>query len=98
MNTMNQLSTTAMLFKSLGDETRLSIVRKLAGTAHTEVNSRAIVNDCALALELSQPTMSYHFQTLVAAGVLQERKVGVEKYYQLNHQKLQAAGIDVQRL
>jgi DNA-binding transcriptional ArsR family regulator len=87
----------AAIFKSLGDETRLSIVRKLARDGG-EANSREIVSGCMAALNLSQPTMSHHFSTLVAAGVLQERKIGVEKYYQLNLPLLERVGINPNKL
>lgn len=94
---METTQNAATVFKSLGDETRLSIVRKLA-RENTEVNGREIVLDCAIALKLSQPTMSHHFQTLVTARVLLERKVGVEKHYRLNQPLLEEAGIDVQKI
>ena len=94
---MEQTYNTALIFKSLGDETRLSIVRKLARDG-CEVNGKEIVLDCAIALKLSQPTMSHHFQTLVAASVLTERKVGVEKIYQLNESLLETIGIDIHKL
>lgn len=94
---MDTLHTNAAVFKCLGDETRLSIVRKLAHEGK-EVNSSDIVSDCSVALKLSQPTMSHHFQKLVTAGVLLERKVGVEKYYQLNVDVLAGAGINTQKL
>lgn len=95
---MNILSRdTVAVFKSLGDATRLSIARKLA-QCEGEVNSREIVSDCALALKLAQPTMSHHFQTLVASGVIDERKVGVEKYYRLNRQLLEDVGINPHKL
>lgn len=93
---MNE-KTVALVFKSLSDETRLSIVRKLAHEGR-EVNSQEIVSDCAIALTLSQPTMSHHFSTLVAAGVLNERKEGVEKFYLLNTELLWNVGVDVERL
>lgn len=94
---MNAINNPAVIFKSLGDETRLSIVRKLAHE-DKEVNGRDIVLDCAVALKLSQPTMSHHFQTLVSAGVLIERKVGVEKHYQLNQPLITSIGIDAHKL
>ena len=88
---------TAVILKSLADETRLSIVRKLAQDGK-EVNGADIVSDCSVALKLSQPTMSHHFQKLVAAGVLTERKVGVEKYYKLDQKLLKTIGINAKKL
>lgn len=94
--TTSPIDTIAIL-KSLADDTRLSLVRKLA-SCECEVTSSEIISGCATALALSQPTMSHHFQKLVAAGVVTERKVGVEKYYTLNHQLLQSIGINAQQL
>lgn len=88
---------TAAILKSLADDTRLSIVRKLARD-DCEVPASGITSDCALALKLSQPTMSHHFAKLVASGVLLERKHGVEKYYQLNNKLLASIGIDAGKL
>lgn len=85
------------VFKSLGNNTRLDIVRKLARDG-CEVKSSEIISGCMVALDLAQPTISHHFSTLVAAGVLLERKVGVEKYYQLNVPLLERVGIDPYRL
>ncbi len=93
---MNNTST-ANILKSLADETRLSILRKLARD-NCEVNGSDIVSDCSLALKLSQPTMSHHFQKLVAAGVVTERKSGVEKFYQINRPLLDSIGINADKL
>lgn len=93
---MEHISIAAIL-KSLADDTRLSIVRKLARD-DCEVNSRDIVTDCSIALELSQPTMSHHFNKLVATGVIRERKVGVEKMYVLNRELLEGIGINAGKL
>ena len=72
-------------------------MRKLARD-NCEVVGSDIVNTCAQFLKLSQPTMSHHFHKLVASGVVLERKVGVEKYYQLNHELLERIGIDATKL
>jgi DNA-binding transcriptional ArsR family regulator len=87
----------AVVFKSLADETRLSIVRKLAEDK-CEVKGGDIINSCAEFHKLSQPAMSHHFSKLVAAGVLLERKAGVEKHYELNTQLLNETGIDPSKL
>lgn len=85
------------ILKSLADETRLLIVRKLASD-DCEIASNKLVANCARVLELSQPTMSHHFKLLVQADVLRERKVGTEKFYRLNHELLLQHGIDPQKL
>lgn len=94
--THEQIDTTAVL-KSLADDTRLSIVRKLVREG-CEVTSQEIVSGCGAVLNLSQPTMSHHFQKLVAAGVIIERKAGVEKLYALNRELLTTIGIDPSKL
>lgn len=94
---MTTTKNTAAVLKSLADETRLSIVRKLA-SGDIEVNGADIVSDCSVALKLSQPTMSHHFQKLVSTGVLTERKVGVEKFYRLNQELLASIGINAKKL
>lgn len=93
---VNNIDTVTAL-KSLADSTRISIVRQLASEG-CEVSSSKIVNDCALSLSLSQPTMSHHFTKLVQAGVLSERKSGTEKLYVLNKDQLLSIGIDVNKL
>ena len=87
----------ANIYKCLADETRLSIIRKLAEDDY-EVPSSEIINSCSEFHKLSQPAMSHHFQKLVMVGVLSERKVGVEKYYQLNKQLLSDCGIDPSKI
>lgn len=85
------------ILKSIADDTRLSIVRILA-LNNCEESSSSIVNDCALSLELSQPTMSHHFKKLVQSGVLLERKSKTEKFYRLNKTLLTGIGIDPTKL
>lgn len=91
------MDTTATILKSLADDTRLSVVRKLARD-NREVTSNDIINSCGIALKLSQPTMSHHFTKLVTSGVLRERKVGAGKYYQLNRTLLENIGINADKL
>lgn len=88
---------TVTILKSLADETRMSIVRRLAKD-QCEVAGSEIVQTCAEFLKLSQPTMSHHFARLVQSGVLIERKLGTEKVYQLNNDLLTSTGIDVTKL
>jgi DNA-binding transcriptional ArsR family regulator len=90
-------SKTATVLKSLADDTRLSIVRKLALDG-CEVRSTDIINSCAEFHKLSQPAMSHHFSKLVSAGVLLERKAGVEKRYELNVELLSDIGVDASKL
>lgn len=85
------------IFNSLANETRLSIVRKLA-TENSEVDGKEIVASCAEFLKLSQPTMSHHFAKLAAAGVIIQQKVGVENKYVLNRELLDNIGINISKI
>lgn len=88
---------TTDILKSLADDTRLSIVRKLAKEG-CEVTSKDLVSGCGIALQLSQPAISHHFQKLVASGVIREHKIGVEKRYSLDVALLNGVGIDPTKL
>lgn len=88
---MNQ---TAEVYKTLGNETRLAIAKELA-RRNTEVAGMQILSGCSVALGLAQPTLSQHFAKLVASGILHERKQGTEKFYTLNAQLLEDAGINI---
>lgn len=88
---------TAEILKSIADSTRLSVIRKLA-SEKDDVACKHIVNDCSLALKLSQPTMSHHLARLVQTGVIVERKLGKEKFYRLNHELLLSIGINPHKL
>lgn len=82
-----------IILKALADPARLDIVRRLvreeAGASCSEVRT---------ASSLSQPAMSHHFNKLVQAGLVLERKKGKEKFYELNTPLLKAHGIDPQKL
>lgn len=93
---MNE-TTTAFILKSLADDTRLAIVRRLARD-NCAVTSGDIVQACGEFLKLSQPTMSHHFARLVQSGVVHERKQGTTKSYQLNYDVLASIGLDVTKL
>lgn len=97
MSYTQTMTTTAKIFKALGNDSRLSIVRELARRG-CEVSSQEILASCSAALDLAQPTLSQHFAKLVAAGILSERKDGVKKYYTLNAGVLRRAGISLRRL
>lgn len=88
--------TTAIL-KALADDTRLTIVRKLA-SMDKAVPSCDIVATCASFAELSQPAMSHHFSKLVDAGVVLEQKRGVQKLYTLNLELLETVGVNPKKL
>lgn len=90
-------SSTADILKSLGDETRLAMVRELV-SRNTEVAGSQVITGCSEALKLSQPTLSHHFTKLEHSGVLIGRKVGSEKYYKVDTDLLLSIGIDPAKL
>jgi ArsR family transcriptional regulator len=83
------------VLKALADETRLSMVRKIAKdvapTPGCELSG-------ACTQQLSQPTMSHHVNMLVKAGVLKVAKQGTKKSYTLQREALSSIGIDVTKL
>ena len=91
------MSQSIEVLKALADETRLSIVKKVA-TAGQPIASCELISSCASFLRLSQPAMSHHFTKLVEAGILREKKQGTQKFYRLNQPLLQRIGIDISKL
>lgn len=83
------------ILKALADETRLSIVRKIAKDV-------APTPGCELSSictqQLSQPTMSHHVSKLVEAGILSVEKRGTQKAYSLERDRLESIGIDITKL
>ena len=74
----------AALFKALGDERRLQIVRMVA--------ARPDIRACHLleAFDMSQPTLSHHMKLLCASGALVGRKQGKWMHYSINPQAADA--------
>ena len=75
----------ARLFKALGDETRLAILRQLQEQG--EVCACNFLACC----ELAQPTVSHHLKVLREAGLVKTEKRGLWVYYTLNAEKLREA-------
>ena len=75
----------ARLFRALGDETRVQIVRLLA--ARTEP---LCVCHVEAAFDLSQPTISHHLKVLRDAGLVTTERHGVWIYYRLSRERLDA--------
>ena len=73
----------AQLFRALGDETRVQIVRLLAQQSEPL---------CACYIEgaftLSQPTISHHLKALREAGLVTTERRGVWIYYRLDRERL----------
>lgn len=69
----------AVLFRALGDETRLAIVALLA-------NGELCVCHLQEALGLTQPNISRHLAILRGAGVVADRREGTWVHYRLLEQ------------
>lgn len=67
----------ADMFKALGDETRLEIVKMLIGR-------ELCVCDILENVDKSQPVVSHHLKVLRLAMLVTDRREGKWVYYQLN--------------
>lgn len=83
---------TIKIFKSLADATRLEVVKVMA--AYDEVTCQELQKY----FKLSQPTLSHHFNKLIANGILLYRKEGKMNYYKLNKKLLSDYGININKL
>ena len=86
-----RLADLVRLFKALGDESRLRILKALAARTFC-------VCDLARTLGISQPTLSHHLKILRDAGLVIGEKEGQWTYCRLNAQAFEAYGIDLDRL
>ena len=73
------------LHRALGDETRLRILRLLAGRDH-------YLTEIASALDLSKPTIKHHLALLRAAGLVTLTEEGGLSYYSLRRGTIEANG------
>lgn len=88
---------TVEVLKALADQTRLSLLSKIA-SENEPVLTCSLIGSCSNALNLSQPTMSHHINKLVNTGVLLEQKHAKQKSYVLNKDFLEELGIDITKL
>jgi ArsR family transcriptional regulator, arsenate/arsenite/antimonite-responsive transcriptional repressor len=80
-------ATEAQLFRALGDETRIQIVRLLA-----EQTDPLCACHIEAAFRLSQPTISHHLKVLRDAGLVTTERRGVWIYYALHRERFRALG------
>lgn len=82
---------TALIFKALGDENRIRILKLLGGGEKCA---------CRLleALDISQPTLSHHMKILCEAGIVTGRKEGVWMYYSICDEGAKTVQILLQEL
>jgi len=83
---------TVKIFKALADETRLEVLRVMADV------DEVTCQDLQKRFKLSQPTLSHHFNKLIANGILLYRKEGKMNYYKLNKKLLTDYGININKL
>jgi DNA-binding transcriptional ArsR family regulator len=76
---------TIRLYRALGDETRLRILRLLA-------DQDRYLTELAADLELSKPTISHHLAQLRSAGLVTTTEQGNVIYYSLRRDRIQEAG------
>lgn len=79
------------LFKALGDENRLRIIRTLA-------DQTLCVCDLAKQLEIPQPTLSHHLKVLRDTGLVIGSKEGQWIYCSLNFEAFETLGLNLNRL
>ena len=79
------------LFKALGDESRLRILRLLA-------SGDLYLTEIAERMGLSKPTVSHHLAHLRAAGLVTITQSGTLTYYTLRHDRIAEAGVELSRL
>lgn len=75
------ISEMAQVFKTLGDENRLRIIRRIC--CNGEVCACDLLED----LDVTQPTLSHHMKLLRDCGLVEVRKEGRWMHYSLNTQK-----------
>jgi DNA-binding transcriptional ArsR family regulator len=78
------------LHRALGDETRLRILKLLAGRD-------LYLTEIAQQLELSKPTIKHHLALLRAAGLVTVTESGAVMYYTLRRNRLDDASADIKR-
>jgi DNA-binding transcriptional ArsR family regulator len=79
------------LFKALGDESRLRILRLLA-------SGDLYLTEIAERIGLSKPTVSHHLALLRAAGLVTITEAGALTYYTLRRDRVADAGVELARL
>lgn len=72
----------ARLFKALGDETRLAIIRQL------QEQGEVCACDFVACCDLAQPTVSHHLKVLRDVGLVNTEKRGLWVYYALNRERV----------
>jgi len=72
----------AVIFKALGDETRLRILTMLT-------KGRTCACKILEAFHFTQPTLSYHMKQLTDSGLVKAEKDGKWVYYSINCERIE---------
>lgn len=89
---MTQTKQLTKIFKALSDDTRIDILR------HVVKEKEIACQELMKRFPLSQPTMSHHFNKLVNAGILNNRRDGVLWFYTINTEFLSKIGLDIAKI
>ena len=81
----NSIINTANLFKALGDETRLKIIKLIALKGNN-----LCVGMIAKNIEISQPAVSQHLSILKKAGLVKSSRYGSIIHYKMNAGRLES--------
>jgi len=84
---------TADIFKALGEETRLKIIKIIAARGNN-----LCVGAIAGCLKVSQPAVSQHLKVLKNAGLVEANRDGFHVHYSVVGDALEAYGIDLKVL
>jgi DNA-binding transcriptional ArsR family regulator len=83
---------TVKILKALADQTRLQMALELLD------RDEASCQELSKKFGLSQPTLSHHYNKLIAVGIVVSRKEGAGWYYRLNRDLLYTMGINLHAL
>jgi Predicted transcriptional regulators len=81
-------NSTVRLYRALGDESRLRILKVLA-------ERDRYVTEIAHELDLSKPTILHHLAVLRSAGLVTVTNEGNMTYYSLRHDRAEEAGVEL---
>jgi len=84
------ISETSEIFKALGDENRLKLLKVI-----NSKGNHLCVGALARETELSQPAVSQHLKVLKNSGLVKAEKDGQQVHYDLSAEKAEELGINL---
>jgi ArsR family transcriptional regulator, arsenate/arsenite/antimonite-responsive transcriptional repressor len=88
---MMQTKQLASIFGSLGQVTRLEILKLLAPLSRKEGGTGMAAGKIAEVLDVSSPTLSFHLKDMALRDILIQKRIGREVHYIVNHKLLLSA-------